>query len=388
MNSLIQILKSLPVYLQNETLLKFLPFAGGGAAVAVVFFLLRNAMLKKTAASAPEEKNKREAEDTGEPPVKERTRESKNKTTDEKPLEKLRKSLLKSRNSVLSRLEEIVLNGKSDERIWEEFEELLVVADTGVKVAGKIRARVEKQLSGKDRRDYEKIKDALTKETEEILKKVSREKKRDTDNSAEKPEIIMVVGVNGTGKTTTAGKLARMFRSENKKIMLAAADTFRAAATEQLEQWARASESEFTKGDPKTDPSAVAFDAIKAGKAKNCDVVIVDTAGRLHTKTNLMDELAKIKKVIGKAHEGAPHEVFLVIDATTGQNAIRQVGMFHEAVGVTGIILTKLDGTAKGGILMAIAEEFKIPVMYIGTGEGIEDLAGFNPGHFTSALFD
>ncbi len=413
MNDFIQILKTF--LLKNEVFLKYLSIATGAVfAAAVLFVLLKKRTSKTPAESVPEEKipetdDKAEslqvsAKTEGIPQKSEPQTISPNleapaqaeemlpkpekeeEKADEPPFEKLRKGLTKSRSGLLSKLKEIAAGGKMKEDLWEQFEEMLVLADTGVKAATEIRKRVEKRLGGEGLENYEKIKNALIKETAETLKKSSRNG-NERGNSA-KPGICMVVGVNGSGKTTTAGKLAGIEKSQNKKVMLAAADTFRAAATEQLERWAERTGSAFIKGNLGADPSGVAFDAVKAGEAQNCDTVIIDTAGRLHTKTNLMEELSKIKRVIGKARAGAPDEVLLVLDATTGQNAVRQTEMFDSAVGVTGIVLTKIDGTAKGGVLMAIAEEFEIPVIYVGTGEGTGDLAGFDSEHFASSLFD
>lgn len=299
------------------------------------------------------------------------------------PLEGLRKGLEKSRSGLLSKLKDIVTGGKVDEDLWESFEEMLILADAGIKGSAKIRERVEARLSDASLGDYEKIKNALVDEVAQILEKPARQAA-----TGSKPRTCMVVGVNGTGKTTTAGKLAGIFSSRGEKVMLAAADTFRAAATEQLERWAERSGSKFIKGKPGADPSAVAFDAVKAAEAQNCDTVIIDTAGRLHTKTNLMDELSKIKRVLGKAREGAPDDVFLVLDATTGQNAIRQTEMFNSTVGITGIVLAKIDGTAKGGVIIAVCEEFEIPVVYVGTGEEAGDIAEFDSARFASVLFD
>lgn len=378
-----------------------LPFAGAGVIFAVVFFLLKKTSPEKPSPasekqdggiSAPE-RNGTLCSATARP----RTEEAEKKTpvsknahgqTKRKPFEKLRKSLAQSRSGLLSKLEKIVSSGKLSKDLWEEFEELLVLADTGVSAAMKIRERIEKRLSRDDLKNYEKVKKALICETKEILKKPARGETEAYEGRADKPDIVMLVGVNGVGKTTTAGKLARFMRLRDKKVMLAATDTFRAAAAEQLEAWADRSKSFFIKGAPGADPSGIAFDAVKTATAKNCDAVIIDTAGRLHTKTGLMDELSKIKRVVGKAHEGGPREVFLVLDATTGQNAISQTRMFDEAVGVTGIVLTKLDGTAKGGVLIAIAEQLEIPVRYVGTGEGMDDLDEFDAGNFVSALFD
>jgi fused signal recognition particle receptor len=205
--------------------------------------------------------------------------------------------------------------------------------------------------------------------------------------TGEKPFVILAVGVNGVGKTTTIGKLASRFVSEGKTVLLAAADTFRAAAIEQLEIWAKRTDSQIVKHQSGSDPAAVAFDSIEASRSRNVDVVIIDTAGRLHTKSPLMEELKKIRRVIDKALPGAPHETLLVVDATTGQNALRQAEIFHNAVGVTGVALTKLDGTAKGGIVFAIRRELGIPIRLIGVGEGVEDLRDFDSKEFVEALF-
>ena len=201
------------------------------------------------------------------------------------------------------------------------------------------------------------------------------------------PFVIMVTGVNGTGKTTTIGKLALRFKQDGKKVLLGAADTFRAAAIQQLEVWAARAGAPVIKHQEGADPAAVAYDTIKAAEARHADVVIIDTAGRLHTKVNLMEELKKAKRIVGRELPGAPHEILLVLDATTGQNAVQQVKMFHQALGITGLILTKLDGTAKGGIVVAISDEFKIPVRFIGVGEKIYDLQPFRAREFTEALF-
>lgn len=199
--------------------------------------------------------------------------------------------------------------------------------------------------------------------------------------------MIMVAGVNGVGKTTTIGKLANMLKQDGRKVMVAAADTFRAAATEQLEVWSKRVGTDFIKGESGGDPSSVAFDAVKAAEARGTDILIIDTAGRLHTKENLMDELTKMKRIIRRELEGAPHETLLVLDATTGQNAVQQAKLFNEAIEVTGIVLTKLDGTAKGGVIVAIADELNIPVKYIGIGESLSDLREFNADEFVEALF-
>ena len=298
--------------------------------------------------------------------------------------DKIREGFKKSRAGILSKLAELVSGGRMDEAMWEGFEEMLVLADTGAETAAKIRERVEKRLGGEGLTDYETIKNALMEETGEILRKAAPAPPDEIAGL----RVCMVVGVNGTGKTTTAGKIASLMSSRGGKPMLAAADTFRAAAAEQLEKWATESGSEFVRGKEGSAPATVAFDAVKSAEAKNCDCLILDTAGRLHTKTDLMGELAAVKKAVAKAKDGAPHEVLLVLDATTGQNAIRQTEMFDEAAGITGIVLTKIDGTAKGGVAVAIAERLEIPVLYLGTGEGPEDITEFDPQQFVSSLFE
>jgi len=244
---------------------------------------------------------------------------------------------------------------------------------------------VQQSLKRGELQDPEKIKDFIKGEIFTILKR--GEKLLHIDFSQTRPFVMMVVGVNGGGKTTTIGKIAYQYSSQGKKVLIGAADTFRAAAIEQIEIWARRAKADLIKQSKGSDPSAVAFDSIHAAKARDVDLVFIDTAGRLHTKVNLMEELKKIKRIVGREHLGAPHEVLLVLDATTGQNAISQARLFHEAVGVTGIALTKLDGTAKGGIIVGITEELKIPIRYIGIGEGVDDLREFNATEFVQALF-
>jgi fused signal recognition particle receptor len=270
-----------------------------------------------------------------------------------------------------------------DNNLWDDFEETLITADLGVGTTMNLRKEIQKKLTKKALLDPMVIKGALREEVLRVLK--NSEAPLPALNV--KPFVIMVAGVNGVGKTTSIGKLAYKFRKEQKSVMIAAADTFRAAAVEQLEIWAKRVESDFLKGQNGVDPSAVAFDAVRAAKARGSDILIIDTAGRLHTKTNLMDELKKIRRVIGRELEGAPHETLLVLDATTGQNAIQQAKIFKEAVEITGIILTKLDGTAKGGVIVAIADELKIPVKFIGIGERLGDLREFKAEEFVEALF-
>ncbi len=297
---------------------------------------------------------------------------------------RLRAGLSRTQAGLLGKLDEMLsLKNEINDSLWDGFEETLVTADLGMGTTLKLRNEIENKLTKKALRDPMLIKEALR---EEILHVLKRSEGQIPPLNI-KPFVIMVGGVNGVGKTTTIGKLAYKFRKDGKKVMVAAADTFRAAAVEQLEIWANRVGSDFLKGQSGVDPSAVAFDAVRAAKARGTDVLIIDTAGRLHTKTNLMEELKKISRVIGRELEGAPHETLLVLDATTGQNAIQQAKMFKEAVEVTGIVLTKLDGTAKGGVIVAIANELKIPVKFIGIGERLGDLRRFKAEEFVEALF-
>ncbi len=296
---------------------------------------------------------------------------------------RLRKGLSKTHAGLFGKLDHIFSRKEIDSDLWEEFEEILITADIGVSTTMKLRENIESRLSKQSLNDPSKIKEALKEEIKEILKKVEAP----PIDLSHKPTVIMVAGANGVGKTTTIGKLAYKFRGDGRKVMIAAADTFRAAAVEQLEVWAQRVRSDFIKASKGADPSSVAFDALESAIARGSDVVIVDTAGRLHTKANLMQELSKIKRVIQNKIEGAPHEVLLVLDATTGQNAIQQAKMFKEAIDVTGIVVTKLDGTAKGGVIVAIADELGIPVKYIGIGERLDDLREFNAEEFVEALF-
>ncbi|MER3446401.1 MAG: signal recognition particle-docking protein FtsY [Candidatus Dadabacteria bacterium] len=297
---------------------------------------------------------------------------------------RLRAGLSRTQAGLLGKLDEMLsIRKEIDDGLWDDFEETLVTADLGIGTTMKLRSEIESKLSKKALRNPILIKEALREEILRVLK--SAEGQPIALNT--KPFVIMVAGVNGVGKTTTIGKLAYKFRKDGRNVMVAAADTFRAAAVEQLEIWANRVGSDFLKGQSGADPSAVAFDAVRAAFARDTDVLIVDTAGRLHTKTNLMEELKKIKRVIGRGLEGAPHETLLVLDATTGQNAIQQAKMFKEAIEITGIVLTKLDGTAKGGVIVAIADELKIPVKFIGIGERLGDLREFKADEFVEALF-
>ena len=275
-------------------------------------------------------------------------------------------------------------NRKVDESVLAEMEEILFTADIGVRTASNLVEVARDKLKRNELSDAHRIKDLIRQEVTRIVDlPVPR-----TLEGGGPPHVVMVVGVNGAGKTTTIGKLAAKLTGQGKKVMLAAGDTFRAAATEQLDVWADRAKAELVKGAEGADPSSVIFEAIKKAREAGADVVIADTAGRLHTKVNLMDELKKVKRVIDKALPGAPHEVLLVLDSTNGQNAIQQARQFHEAVGITAIALTKLDGTAKGGVIIGIADELKLPVVWVGVGEKVADLRRFEAREFVQALFD
>ncbi len=294
-------------------------------------------------------------------------------------LDRLRSGLLKTRQSLSKRFD-VILAGKPaiDHEALEEIEEALITSDVGVSTTTELISRISEKIEGitgaEDFKQHLKT---------EMLSFIGTE---DLKQISGRPHVILVVGVNGVGKTTTIGKLAARYAAEGKKVLLAASDTFRAAAVEQLEAWAERAGAEIVKHRDKADPAAVAFDSVEAAVARQMDIVLVDTAGRLHTKTNLMEQLKKIKRSISKKIPNAPHEALLVLDATTGQNAVAQARLFNDEIGVTGIILTKLDGTAKGGIVIAIGHELKIPIRYIGIGEGIEDLQPFDPKLFVDAL--
>lgn len=291
--------------------------------------------------------------------------------------------LSKTRRGILQNLESVFSSGRIDDAAWDEFEEILIMSDMGVATTARLREKVSSAVGAGGGGDMERIKSLLEKEILEILRGVESPAVR----LSAKPTVFMVAGVNGVGKTTSIGKIANRFARGKKKVMVAAADTFRAAAVEQLGVWAERVGSDFLRGQTGADPSAVAYDAVKASVSRGIDLLIIDTAGRVHTKTGLMDELKKLRRVVARELEGAPHEILLVVDATTGQNAVEQARVFGEAIGVTGIVLTKLDGTAKGGIIVAIAQQLGLPVKYIGVGEGLGDLREFDAEQFTKALF-
>ena len=297
--------------------------------------------------------------------------------------DRLKQGLSKTKKLLIENTEALFLGRTVDENLLEELEEVLVMADVGPKAAGSIVGALREKVKKGKIPDSVSLKKALKEEIKSALQDGNGIK-----ITGEKPFVILAVGVNGVGKTTTIGKLAKRFTDEGLKVILAAGDTFRAAAIEQLEIWGQRAHAQIVKHKSGADPAAVAFDAIASARAKNADVVIIDTAGRLHTKINLMDELKKIKRVINREMPSAPQEVLLVVDATSGQNVIHQAKMFGDAIGISGIALTKLDGTAKGGIIIAIRKELGIPVKLIGVGEGVEDLRDFDAGEFVEALFE
>ncbi len=299
---------------------------------------------------------------------------------------RLRQRMAKSRQGFVRRMDEILLGRREiDQELLEELEELLVMSDMGVSTVQEIFSKLTREVARRELSDPQALKIRLQELLKELFVKAeSRSRPLEWEPA---PYVVLVVGVNGVGKTTSIAKLAWLLKQQGKRVMLVAADTFRAAAADQLKMWGERIGVPVVSHQSGADPSAVAFDGMAAAKAKGMDVVIVDTAGRLHTQVNLMEELKKIRRVLGRKIDGAPHQVFLVLDATTGQNALNQARTFCEATDVTGIILTKLDGTAKGGIVASIANETGIPIRYIGIGEKMEDLRPFDPDEFVSALF-
>ena len=296
--------------------------------------------------------------------------------------DRLKEGLTKTRKSFIEKVESVFTGRKIDEETLQELEEILIMSDVGTKASSEIMSVLREKVKSGEANDAVSVKELLKHEMTAVLGEP-----QPLVVFGSKPFVILAIGVNGVGKTTTIGKLASRFRSQGLSVLLAAGDTFRAAAIEQLEIWAKRADTQFVKHQKNSDPAAVAYDAVVAAQSRGIDVVIVDTAGRLHTKSNLMEELKKVKRSIDKALPGAPHETLLVVDATTGQNALRQAELFNEVSGVTGIALTKLDGTAKGGIIFAIKKGLGIPVRLIGVGEGIDDLRDFDPKEFVEALF-
>ncbi len=297
--------------------------------------------------------------------------------------DKIKSGLKKTKDTMVKRVETLIHSfTKIDETFFEELEETLIISDVGVMTSEKICDRLREKVKEVGATDPNQIKGMIK---EIIVEMLSGGEELHIDT---KPSMILVIGVNGVGKTTTIGKLAANLKSQGKRVILGAADTFRAAAIEQLEIWSERAQVDLIKHKEGADPAAVVFDSIRAGKSRSADVIICDTAGRLHNKKNLMDELSKISRVIEREMEGCDKEVLLVLDATTGQNAVNQAKQFKEAAGITGIVLTKLDGTARGGIVIAIKDELGLPVKYIGVGEQLDDLQPFNPTDFADALFD
>ena len=301
-------------------------------------------------------------------------------------LQRLSEGLSKTRTTVRGQFDRW-LGRAPDQELLDDLEAALISADLGVHAVERFMAQVKAEARGAEASTPEGIRNVLGRTVLDILTPVQSRSIIELVERGPKPFVILVVGVNGVGKTTTVAKLAQRFSREGKTPLLVAADTFRAAAIDQLRIWADRIGVDIIRHRPGADPAAVAFDGMTAAKARGADVLLIDTAGRLHTKTNLMDELRKVQRVLAQESQGAPHEVLLVLDATLGQNALSQAKQFHEAVGVTGLALTKLDGTARGGIIVAIADALKIPVRLVGVGEAVEDLQDFNAHAFVEALF-
>jgi fused signal recognition particle receptor len=308
-------------------------------------------------------------------------------TEEKKPgfLDRMKQAVTRTRENLAERIEQVVSIGKEiDRNTLDDLEATLISADLGMTTTQEILGNLRDKADRKQIKDVDELKRLLKEEILAILNKANTRPLTKVDG----PEVILVVGVNGTGKTTTIGKLSQVFRSQGKNVLLCAADTFRAAAIEQLEIWGQRTGTEVIKTKPGGDPAAVLFDALQAAVARKTDYVVVDTAGRLHTKTSLMAELDKMRRTAQRIIPGAPHETLLVMDATTGQNGLQQARLFTESAGVTGIVLTKLDGTAKGGVVVAICRELGLPVRYVGVGEKIGDLLPFDPKEFVDSLFE
>ena len=309
-------------------------------------------------------------------------------STEEKPsfLERMKQAVTRTRESLNERIDELASIGKEIDRdTLDDLEATLISADLGTATTGTVLEALRNKVDRRQIGNIDELKRVLKAELQKILDLADQQPVRKVDGE---PEVILVVGVNGTGKTTSTGKLAYALRSQGKSVLLAAADTFRAAAIEQLEIWGDRTGVEVIKNKPGGDPSAVLFDALQAAKARGIDYVIVDTAGRLHTKSNLMTELEKMRRTAQRFIPSAPHETLLVMDATTGQNGLQQARLFTQSAGVTGIVLTKLDGTAKGGVVVAISKELGLPVRYVGVGEKVSDLLPFNSKDFVESLFN
>ena len=300
-------------------------------------------------------------------------------------LERMKEAVTRTRENLSERIEEVVsFNKEIDRATLDDLEATLIAADLGTTTTREVLAKLRDKADRKQIKNVDELKRLLKEELLTILNAAGTQPVQKVDGT---PEVILIVGVNGTGKTTTIGKLAQVFRSDGKTVLLCAADTFRAAAIEQLEIWGERTGTEVIRTKPGGDPAAVLYDALQAATARHSDYVIIDTAGRLHTKTNLMAELEKMRRTANRIIPGAPHETLLVMDATTGQNGLQQARLFTDAAGVTGIVLTKLDGTAKGGVVVAISRELGVPVRYVGVGEKPGDLLPFNPRDFVDSLF-
>lgn len=319
-----------------------------------------------------------------EPAVQEMEPEGEAEREEKRYFKRLRERLHKTREQFSDRMDRLVLGRKTiDLDLLDELEEVLITSDLGVHTTQLLLQKVTEKIKRKELKDPQKLRDQLREEISGILSRTITP----LDFRADHPFVVMVIGVNGVGKTTTIGKLAHQLKEQGLKVMLVAGDTFRAAAVEQLSLWGERAGVPVVKQKSGSDPSAVAFDAMDAAVSRDADVVLMDTAGRMHTKVNLMEELKKVQRTINKKMPAAPHEIFLVLDASTGQNALSQARLFKESIGLTGLILTKLDGTAKGGIVVAICDELQVPVRYIGIGEGMEDLRPFDAEEFARALF-
>ena len=298
--------------------------------------------------------------------------------------DRLKKGLAKTRETFTNKIEKLIIGyADIDDDLLDELEETLIMSDVGVKTTERLMADVRKGIKKKEINTPEDLKPFLAEKISEILSTGSDE----TRIASAGPTVLLVIGVNGVGKTTTIGKLAAYYKEQGKSVMLAAADTFRAGAIDQLQIWGDRTGVPVIRHEEGSDPAAVAFDAVKAARARSIDVLIIDTAGRLHTKSNLMEELKKINRVLQREIAEAPHETLLVLDATTGQNAISQADLFQKAAAITGIVLTKLDGTAKGGVIIGLKSELSMPVKWIGVGEGVDDLRPFIAKDFARALF-
>jgi fused signal recognition particle receptor len=301
-------------------------------------------------------------------------------------LNKLKAAVASTKSNLVAKIEDVVKGKKEiDATLLDDLEAILIGADIGVETSTEVLEKIRVQVNRKQIDDASQLRSLIKAELKQILDSTQG---KISDREITGTQVTMVVGVNGGGKTTTIGKLANYYRQDDRKVLVCAADTFRAAAVEQLEVWGQRAGVEIIRQKSGADPTAVLFDAIAASKSRGIDILIVDTAGRLHTKNNLMNELEKMKRIAGREIPGAPHEVLLVIDATTGQNGLVQAREFTRSVGVTGIVLTKLDGTAKGGVVVAIAKELKIPIQYVGVGEKMDDLIQFNPEQYLNSLFE